>query len=121
MLRYSELATATNILWKLIEANGHDPEVLYPDVGIEPDLLNKPGARIPYPLVDRVWAKAAEIIDDPCFGLKASNYWHPSYFHALGYAWLASHTLREARTVLSAIFEWYLKKSSLSWKKILTG
>jgi hypothetical protein len=28
MLRYSELATATNILWKLIEANGHDLAVM---------------------------------------------------------------------------------------------
>ena len=96
MKHYSHLATATNILWKLIEANGHDPEPLYRDVGINPDLLNKPGARVPYPLVNRLWAKATEIIDDPCFGLKAHKYWHPSYFHALGYAWLASHTLRDA-------------------------
>jgi AraC-like DNA-binding protein len=95
-MHYSHLATATNILWKLIEANGHDPEALYRDIGINPDLLNKPGARVPYASVNRIWAKATEIIDDPCFGLKAHKYWHPSYIHALGYAWLASHTLREA-------------------------
>ena len=69
---------------------------MYRNVGIDPDLLNKPGARIPYTLVNRLWAEATEIIDDPCFGLKAAKYWHPSYFHALGYAWLASHTLRDA-------------------------
>ena len=96
MQHYNHLATATNILWKLIEANDHDPGVLYRDVGIDPDLLNKPGARVPYILVNRLWAKATEIIVDPCFGLKAGKYWHPSYFHALGYAWLASHTLRDA-------------------------
>ena len=96
MQHYSHLATATNILWKLIEAYGHDPEALYFDVGIDPDLRNKPGARIPYTLVNELWAKATEIIDDPCFGLMAHKYWHPSYFHALGYAWLASHTLRDA-------------------------
>ena len=95
-MHYSHLATATNILWKLIEANGHDPEVLYRDAGIDPGLLNKPGARVPFALVNRVWTKATEIIDDPCFGMKAHKYWHPSYIHALGYAWLASHTLREA-------------------------
>lgn len=95
-MHYSHLATATTILWKLIEANGHDPEALYRDIGIDPDLLNKPGARVPYASVNRIWAKATEIIDDPWFGLKAHKYWHPSYFHALGYAWLASHTLREA-------------------------
>ena len=96
MQHYSHLATATNILWKLIVANGHDPEALYRDVGIDPDLLNKPGVRVPSTLVNSFWVKASEIIDDPCFGLKANNYWHPSYFHALGYAWLASHTLRDA-------------------------
>ena len=96
MQHYSHLATATNILWKLIVANGHDPEALYRDVGIDPDLLNKPGVRVPSTLVNSFWVKASEIIDDPCFGLKAAKYWHPSYFHALGYAWLASHTLRDA-------------------------
>ena len=95
-MHYNQLATATNILWKLIEANGRDPEKLYREAGIDPDLLNKPGARIPGVSVHRVWSKAAEIIDDPCFGLKAHKYWHPSYIHALGYAWLASHSLREA-------------------------
>ena len=95
-MHYSHLATATNILWKLIEANGHDPEALYRDAGINPDLLSKPGARIPCASVNRIWAKATEIIDDPCFGVKGYKYWHPSYIHALGYAWLASHSLREA-------------------------
>lgn len=95
-MHYSHLATATSILWKLIDANGHDPEALYRESGIDPELLNKPGARIPYALVNRIWAKATEVIDDPCFGLKAHKFWHPSYLHALGYAWLASHTLREA-------------------------
>ena len=95
-MHYSHLATATNILWKLMEANGHNPEALYRDAGIDPALLNTPGARIPYASVNRIWSKAAQIIDDPCFGLNAHKYWHPSYYHALGYAWLASHTLREA-------------------------
>lgn len=96
MTHYSHLATATNVLWKLIEANGHDPDGLYREVGINPDLLNQPGSRVPYLLVNQLWEKASELIDDPCFGLKAYKYWHPSYFHALGYAWLASHTLRDA-------------------------
>ncbi len=95
-MHYSHLATATNILWKLIEANGQDPAALYRAAGIDPDLLNKPGARVPDASVDEIWEKAADIIDDPCFGLQAPKYWHPSYLHALGYAWLASHTLREA-------------------------
>ena len=95
-MHYSHLATATNILWKLIEANGHDPEPVYRNAGIDPELLNKPGARVPSASVNRIWEKATEIIDDPCFALKAPKFWHPSHIHALGYAWLASHSLREA-------------------------
>ena len=95
-MHYSHLATVNNMLWKLIEANGHDPKALFSDAGIDPGLLNIPGARVPYASVSKIWAKATEIIDDPCFGLRVHKYWHPSYFHALGYAWLASHTLREA-------------------------
>lgn len=93
---YSHLATSTNILWKLFESNGHDPEPYYRDVGIDPELLKKPGARIRFSSVSKIWNKAADIIDDPCFGLQAAVCWHPSYGHALGYAWLTSHTLREA-------------------------
>ena len=95
-MHYNHLATATNILWKLIEANGHEPDALFREAGIDPDLLNKPGARIPGASVNKIWSKASDIIDNPCFGLKAHKYWHPSYIHALGYAWLASHTLRDA-------------------------
>ena len=76
---YSQLATSTNILWKLIEANGFDPEILYRDAGINPDLLNKPGARISSSSVNQIWMKASEIIDDPCFGIHSHKYWHPSY------------------------------------------
>ena len=77
MQHFSHLATATNILWKLIEANAHDPEVLYRNVGIDPDLPKNPGARVPYVLVNQLWANTSEIIDDPLFGLKAAKYWHP--------------------------------------------
>jgi hypothetical protein len=77
-MHYSHLATATNMLWKLIEANGHDPEALFSDAGIAPDLLNKPGARVPYASINKIWAKATDIINDPCFALKAHKYWHPS-------------------------------------------
>jgi AraC-like DNA-binding protein len=116
-MHYSHLATATNILWKLIEANGHDPEALYRDVGIDPALLNKPGARIPYELVNKIWEISTEIIDDPCFSLKAHKYWHPSYIHALGYAWLASHTLREAINRFVRYLRVVSEKPFLRWEE----
>jgi AraC-like DNA-binding protein len=93
---YSHLATTTNILWKILAGYGHDPDPLFREVGIDPAALKKPGVRIRYALVEQLWRKAVALIDDPCFGLQAPRYWHPSYLHALGYAWLASHSLREA-------------------------
>ena len=64
--------------------------------GIDPKSLKNSEARIKFSSVHKIWVKLSEINDDPCFGLKVLNFWHPSYMHALGYAWLASHTLREA-------------------------
>jgi AraC-like DNA-binding protein len=116
-MHYSHLATATNILWKLIEENGHDPETLYRNAGIDPGLLNKPGARVPYALVNKVWIKTIEIIDDPCFSLKAHKFWHPSYLHALGYAWLASHTLREAINRFVRYLRVVSEKPFLGWEE----
>jgi hypothetical protein len=40
------------------------------------------------------WREAARLIDDSCFGLAAADVWRPTDFHALGYAFLASRTLR---------------------------
>ena len=45
---------------------------------------------------DNLWLRVSRMIDDPCFGLRAGELWHPSHLNALGYAWLASATLREA-------------------------
>ncbi len=93
---YSHLATATNILWKLLEAYGHSAEDVFQAAGIPRELLQRPGARIRYKAVNRAWQMASERIDNECFGLQGPRFWHPSYLYALGYAWLASHSLRES-------------------------
>lgn len=92
----THLATATNIIWKLIKDYGHDPDPLFRKERIDPDLIKQPEARILFIKVVNLWKKAAEMIEDPCFALRAAEYWHPSYMNALGFAWLASNTLREA-------------------------
>lgn len=84
------------VLWRLLEEYGHDPEKLFIEIGIDPKLFNDPDARISYELVDGLWRMTSELIDDPCYGLRGHKYWHPSHFGALGYAWLASSSLRTA-------------------------
>ena len=92
----THFAPATNLLWKYLESEGIDPEPLYKKSGIEPDLRCDPNARISVSHVDRLWQHAIEVIEDPCFAITMAGFWHPSHNGALGYAWLASSTLRRA-------------------------
>ena len=92
----TSLASMASILWNTIESYGKDPDPLFRELSIDPRLMRDPNARYQYKKIVNLWAKTAELIDDPCLGLKAAQFWHPSYLHALGYAWLASSTLRTA-------------------------
>ena len=44
--------------------------------------------------------KAAALIPDPAFGLRAARCWHPSNLGALGHAWLSAETLRAGLDLL---------------------
>jgi AraC-like DNA-binding protein len=83
-------------VWNILESYGTDPKLLFRQVGLNPELMKRPGGRYRLDSIDNLWRKSSEIIDDPCFGLKAAEFWHPSNFGALGYAMLASNTLRTA-------------------------
>ena len=95
-MQLTHFAPATNMLWKYIESCGHDPAPVYRKAGINPALLKKSDARINIEHVDELWRLAVELLDDPCFGIKMTEHWHPSFVGALGYAWCASSTLRTA-------------------------
>jgi len=90
------LLAPTDVLWKLMKAYGLDPKPLFDKAGISHDAIKTAGTRAPFDVVDGLWREASEMIEDPCFGLRAAKHWHPSHMHALGYAWLSSRTLREA-------------------------
>jgi len=83
-------------LWRIIESYSKDPRPLFREVGIDPKVTTDPGSRVPYAKVLQVWNKAEELVGDPCFELKLADVWHPSHLGVLGYAWLASSSLRTA-------------------------
>ena len=83
-------------VWNLLEFYRIAPEPLFREMSMDPELMKRPGGRYRLDSIDNLWRKASKIIDDPCFGLKAAELWHPSNFSALGYAMLASNTLRTA-------------------------
>ena len=94
-------APALGLVWNCLESQGIDPDPLYRELRIDPDVMDSPDRRVPYKTMDLLRAKAVALSGDPCFGLKIGCGWHPSHHGALGYAWLASSTLRNALQRLS--------------------
>lgn len=93
---HTGLASFNLILWRVVDAYGHDPLPLFHQAELDPELMDNPWARYPLLKLDRLWDEANRIIDDPCFGLKFAEYWHPTYFGVLGYAMLESKTIRDS-------------------------
>ena len=97
---YSALASVDLMLWRALESYGCDSGELFRKAGLDPAKLRQSGARYPIAAANRLWKLARESSADPCLGLKAAAFWHPTALHALGYAWLASDSLIEALTRL---------------------
>jgi len=89
------LLTQAQTLWKLLVHLGYDPKPLYAEEGLAFSDLENTSARVPHRVMDRLWKRAEEFVDDPCFGLDAGAVWHPSHSHVLGYAWLAMPSLKD--------------------------
>ena len=90
------LASGTSMIWRLLQEYGCDPEPIFHDNDIDPEVVKKPGTRLAYSDVIGLWNNVIEIVKDPCIGLRVAEYWHPSDMNALGFAWLASGNLNEA-------------------------
>ncbi len=92
----STLSSVVLLITKAMEAEGLDSNAILKRAGLDPARMNDPNARYSYPAVTNLWKTAAKASGDPCFGLKAASFWHPTTLHALGYTWLASNTLYDA-------------------------
>lgn len=115
------LLSSENILWEILSKYGHDPEPFFFEEGVNKDMLFEQGKRISFNQVNNLWTKAESLIEDPCFGLEAANFWHPSYFGALGYAWLASITLRNALERLERYFHILSQKADVKLEESKDG
>ena len=92
----SLFAPASFLLWQTIESYGLDAELLYSEEGISLQVPSDPLQRISLEAIDRIRNRATGLSGDEAFGLRMADFLHPSNFGALGYAWLASATLRSA-------------------------
>ena len=83
-------------LWNSIESYGVDPAPFFEAENVHVQLPIDPCMRVAYETIDRIRAKAVTQIGDEAFGIRAAACYLPSQLGALGYAWLASLTLRRA-------------------------
>ena len=90
------IATTARILWRMLERRGIDPTPLFKEAGLDIETLDNPQVRFSAKQEHLVWTRVSEMLSDPGFGLSIAQVWQPSDFHALGCAFLASTTLRDA-------------------------
>lgn len=91
----SILASWTRALRKQLDALGLDSLALSRAAGLDPQLMDDPNARYPVTVTTRFWELAVQASGDPALGLRVSRFVSPTTFHALGYALVASGSLRE--------------------------
>lgn len=94
--RHATIASWSATIVRALDAQGIDGNEVARNAGIDPCALHDPGARVPRQALTRLWRLAVEATGDFCFGLTVARHTTQTTFHALGYAVLASTTLREA-------------------------
>ena len=83
-------------LWRTLESYGIDPREAIPERYFSPGKKFRYSDRIRFEEYDETQARVAALVQDPAMGIRAGQHTHPSHFGALGYAWLASSSLRTA-------------------------
>jgi len=96
--RMSLFAPLASSLWKQIESYGLEPAALFKEAGVDPESIFDSGTRISAESFERLFDRAIELSGDPWFGLRAEEYFRPAHLGALGFAWLASSSIRTAFT-----------------------
>lgn len=95
MTEPTSLASWTRALRKQLDALGLDSADLCAQAGLDPQQMDDPNARYPLSATTRLWELAVRASGDPAIGLRVSRFVSPTTFHALGYALVASGSLRE--------------------------
>jgi len=95
-LKGTTLSSWGLLIAKALKDYGIDPQPLFKQAGLDPQKMQESRERYSAFALQKVWRAAANITQDPAFGLKVAQHWHPTTFCALGYAWLASKNLKDA-------------------------
>ena len=81
---------------RALEANGFAAQDIFAEAGLDLSQANDPELRYPVKNMSEVWRLAVARTENPCFGLVVPQYVHPTALNALGFALMASESLKEA-------------------------
>lgn len=92
----SLFAPVIGAYWQLLQSYGLDANGIFKSAGVDPESMFDSGARVPLEAVEKIVNQGVSLSGDANFGLRETEFFRPSHFGALGFAWLASSTLRMA-------------------------
>ncbi len=83
------------LIWKLLQQEQIDAAAIFRKAGLNPALLGDHNARYPVAGMYRLWCAAQAATSDNALGFHVGKEWSSTSFNALGFAWLASGSLKE--------------------------
>lgn len=90
------IASYTLAIQMALEANGYDASDIFEAAGLKRAPGQDPMERLTTAQVAALFRESVKRSKNPAFGLTVGRFLHPSCTHALGYALLASASLRDA-------------------------
>ena len=93
---FTSIATFTEVIARTLATYQIDTKPMFSEVGLAAEPYLDPDSRIPISSMHEIWEKAELLSGNPCIAFDVGMSFHATNFHAVGYAMLASSTLREA-------------------------
>ncbi|HSX50117.1 MAG TPA: AraC family transcriptional regulator [Cellvibrio sp.] len=84
------------LIWKYLQQEQLDAAAIFKQAGLDVALLSDNNARYPVTGMYKLWRAAVAATNDHAFGFRVGKEWSSTTFNALGFAWLASSSLKEA-------------------------
>ena len=89
------IASYTLAISAALEASGVDPQQVFDEAGSSALMTSDPLKRIGNEEVSRLFQASVRATGNPCFGLEVGEHLQPGNLHAMGFAMLASVSLRD--------------------------
>jgi AraC-like DNA-binding protein len=117
----SVFAPSVSGLWRQIEGYGINPAPLFKKYGVQALPPFDPNTRLSSTKLDLLRNDVADQTGDRFFGLREAEYILPSHIGALGFAWLASTSLRSAMERLQRYIQVIHEKTEITLKEDSTA